>query len=74
MTRAELEAEFMGGFAAAAKTDAAEFKRLDARVEELEIAIRAALSFVQGRFPDHSDGHAVMVIAALRGALRNKTE
>lgn len=40
------------------------------RIEELEIALRAALSFVQGRHPDHSDGHAQMVIAAIRGALR----
>jgi len=41
----------------------------DARIEELEIAIRAALSFVQGRHADPNDGHARMVIAALRGAL-----
>lgn len=40
------------------------------RIEELEIALRAALSFIQGRHPDHSDGHAQMVIAAIRGALR----
>jgi len=40
------------------------------RIEELEIALRAALSFVQGRHTDHNDGHAQMVIAALRGALR----
>lgn len=44
---------------------------LEKRIEELEIAVRAGLSFVQGRFPDHSDGHAVMIIAALRGALRD---
>jgi len=60
----------MGGFSAAAKQDAAEFKRLDARIEELEIALRAALSFVQERHTDHNDGHAQMVIAAMRGALR----
>ena len=42
------------------------------RIEELEIAIRAALSFVQDRHADHNDGHAQMVIAALRGALRNR--
>lgn len=41
-----------------------------ARIEELEVALRAALSFVQGRHTDHNDGHAVMVIAAMRGALR----
>lgn len=40
------------------------------RVEELEIVIRAALSFVQGRHTDPNDGHAIMVIAAMRGALR----
>ncbi len=39
------------------------------RIEELEIAIRAALSFVQGRHADPNDGYARMVIAALRGAL-----
>lgn len=42
----------------------------NARIEELEIALRAALSFMQGRHTDHSDGHAQMVIAAVRGALR----
>jgi hypothetical protein len=45
---------------------------LERRVEDLEVCIRAALSFMQERFPDHSDGHAVMVIAAMRGALRTK--
>lgn len=42
------------------------------RIEELEVALRAALSFVQERHTDHNDGHAQMVIAALRGALRNR--
>lgn len=42
------------------------------RIEELEVAVRAALSFVQERHPSHDDGHAVMVIAALRGALRSR--
>ena len=70
MRRRDADAEFMGGFSAAAKQDAAEFKRLDARIEELEIALRAALSFVQERHTDHNDGHAQMVIAAMRGALR----
>lgn len=42
------------------------------RIEELEIAIRAALSFVQGRHADFNDGHAQMVIAALRGALAKR--
>jgi hypothetical protein len=41
-----------------------------ARIEELEIALRAALSFIQERHTDHNDGHAQMVIAAVRGALR----
>ncbi len=40
------------------------------RIEDLEIALRAALSFVQERHADPNDGHAVMVIAAVRGALR----
>lgn len=40
------------------------------RIEGLEIAMRAALSFVQERHTDPNDGHAVMVIAAMRGALR----
>ena len=48
-----------------------EASELKLRVEELEIAVRAALSFVQGRHTDQTDGHAQMVIAALRGALRN---
>lgn len=41
-----------------------------ARIAELECAVRAALSFVQERHTDHSDGHAQMVAMALRGALR----
>lgn len=40
------------------------------RVEELEVAVRAALSFMQDRHASGDDGHAQMVIAALRGALR----
>lgn len=40
------------------------------RIDDLECAVRAALSFIQGRYPDHSDGHAQMVIMALRGVLR----
>lgn len=40
------------------------------RIEDLEVVIRAALSFIQDRHPSHDDGHAVMVIVALRGALR----
>lgn len=42
----------------------------DQRVEDLEVALRAALSFLQERHADHSDGHAQMVITAVRGALR----
>jgi hypothetical protein len=45
---------------------------LQRRVDELEVAARAALSFVQERHADHSDGHAQMVIAALRGALAKR--
>jgi hypothetical protein len=41
-----------------------------ARVEELEVAIRAALSYIQNQPVSHGNGHAEMVIAALRGALR----
>lgn len=44
----------------------------DDRIIALEIAIRAALSFVQGRHADSNDGHAQMVIAALRGALEKR--
>ncbi len=44
------------------------------RIEELEIALRAALSFVQQRHTDHDDGHAQMVIAAMRGALRKERD
>ncbi len=51
---------------------AAYLDELHARVEQLEIAIRAALSFVQGRHADTNDGHAQMVIAALRGALAKR--
>lgn len=47
-------------------------EKREARIEELEVALRAALSFVQERHPDHSDGHAQMVIAAIRGALRKR--
>lgn len=42
------------------------------RIEGLEIVVRAALSFVQERHPDHDDGHARMVIMALRGALAER--
>lgn len=41
------------------------------RIEELEIAVRAALSYIQNQPVSHGNGHAEMVIAALRGALRN---
>ena len=44
--------------------------RQSKRIDELEIALRAALSFMQERHADHNDGHARMVIAAVRGALR----
>lgn len=44
------------------------------RIEELEIALRAALSFMQERHTDHNDGHAQMVIAAVRGALRKERD
>ena len=47
-------------------------QQMGERIEELEIAIRASLSFVQERHTDHSDGHAQMVIAALRGALAKR--
>ena len=40
MRRSEAEAEFMSGFDAAAKQDADEFRRLDARIAELEAALR----------------------------------
>lgn len=43
MTRSEAEAEFMGGFRAAATSDAKEFERLDARIAELEAALFCAL-------------------------------
>lgn len=42
------------------------------RIEELEVVVRAALSFVQERHTDHDDGHARMVIMALRGALAKR--
>ena len=57
----------------AAMQDAATVRKQHDRIEELEVAVRAALSFAQERHADHSDGHAQMVIAALRGALRNST-
>lgn len=41
------------------------------RIEQLEVVIRAALSFIQDRHRSPEDGHAVMVTAALRGALRD---
>jgi hypothetical protein len=43
-----------------------------ARIGEMEICIRAALSFLQERHTDPNDGHALMVIAALRGALAKR--
>ncbi len=42
------------------------------RIEDLEICIRAALSFMQERHADPNDGHALMVIAAMRGALAKR--
>lgn len=59
---------------AALKEEQMQWRAMDKRVEELEVAVRAALSFVQERFSDqgtYSDGHAQMVAMALRGALRN---
>jgi hypothetical protein len=44
------------------------------RIAELEIAIRAALSYIQNQPGSQGNGHAEMVIAALRGALRNSAE
>ena len=40
------------------------------RIEELEVAVRAALSYIQNQPVSHGNGHAEMIIAALRGALR----
>lgn len=40
------------------------------RIEELEIALRAALSYIQNQPCSQGNGHAEMVIAAIRGALR----
>jgi hypothetical protein len=40
------------------------------RINDLEVVLRTALSFIQNRHTDPNDGHAVMVIAAMRGALR----
>lgn len=42
------------------------------RINDLEVVLRAALSFVQDRHADPNDGRAVMVIAAIRGALRKR--
>lgn len=53
---------------------AAEIKAMAERIEELEVALRAAVSFVQGRHTDPEDGHARMVIAAIRGALRKERD
>lgn len=44
MRRSEAEAEFMSGFDSAAKQDAVEFKRLDARMADLEAALREAIA------------------------------
>ena len=58
----------------AAMADAATVCKQATRIEELEIAVRAALSFVQGHHQvdgKFTDGHAEMVVSALRGALRN---
>lgn len=56
----------------AAMADAAKVCTQADVIEGLEVAIRAALSFVQERFSDqgtYSDGRAQMVAMALRGAL-----
>lgn len=37
------DSEFMDGFHAAAKDDAAEFKRLDARIAKMERALKAIM-------------------------------
>ena len=42
------------------------------RIEELEVAVRVALSYIQNQPCSNGNGHAEMVIATLRGAL-NKT-
>ena len=44
-------------------------RNLQDRIDDLESALRAALSFIQEKHADHSDRRAVMVIAAVRGAL-----
>lgn len=51
------------------------FDDLTGRVEELEIAVRAALSFIQDRhyrYGAYDDRHAQAVVMALRGALANR--
>lgn len=46
----------------------------EARINDLEVVLRAALSFVQERHTEPNDGHAIMVIAAMRGALRKERD
>jgi hypothetical protein len=40
------------------------------RIEELEIVVRAALSYLQNQPKD--DGHAELLVCALRGALAKR--
>lgn len=42
------------------------------RIEELEVAVRAALSYIQNQPGSQGYGHAEMMIAALRGALAKR--
>lgn len=58
MTRSEAEAEFMGGFRAAATSDAKEFKRLDARIAKLESALRRIEQ--KANVPDQTDEDDVL--------------
>lgn len=64
------ESEFMDGYHAAAKDDAAEFKRLDARVERLEAALREIVDFTADARDDDPLSHVHgTASAALREAV-----
>lgn len=44
------------------------------RIEELEIAVRAALSYIQNQPGSNGNKHADQIIGALRGALRKERD
>lgn len=70
MRRSEAEAEFLGGFDTAAKQDAVEFRRLDARIADLESALHGVRNLCAARMPH--DRIAAVAMAALAGVAEKR--